>query len=226
MILQKTNPSVKIPRCVTKLLPQLVWNIPNNENKVFLTFDDGPIPVVTEWVLDVLKEFNAKATFFCVGDNIRKHPDIFDKVLADGHSVGSHTFNHLNGWKTDSQTYLKNIKRAERYIQTDLFRPPHGRLRWSALSKLKQNYKVVMWDVLSLDYDSTLDGNIIYKNVRDNVESGSIIVFHDSIKSFNNIKVALPKTLEFLLNQGYVLDKIDMSVSSSSIPVEQARVAI
>lgn len=209
MILQKTKTSAKIPKLIMKILPQLIWNIPNNDNKIFLTFDDGPIPHVTEWILDVLSEYDAKATFFCVGENIKKHPHIYQRILTEGHATGCHTYNHLNGWKTDNKTYIHNIEKAENFVQSNLFRPPHGKLKLMAMSKLLKKYHIIMWDVLTQDYDQLLTGDDIYQNVVNNVESGSIIVFHDSLKSVNNLKTALPQSIEYLKNQGFILDKID-----------------
>jgi len=215
VILQKSKTAVKIPKLITRLLPQLIWKIPNNENKVFLTFDDGPIPDVTEWVLDLLSEYNAKATFFCVGENVEKHPHIYSRIIDEGHAVGSHTYNHLNCWKTDNKTYISNIVKAESFIDSSLFRPPHGKLRWISMSKLLKQYNVVMWDVLTQDYDSNLNPEEIFLNVKNHVESGSIIVFHDSLKSIKNLKTALPKSLDYLKSKGFILDKIDFPLNYS-----------
>jgi peptidoglycan/xylan/chitin deacetylase (PgdA/CDA1 family) len=197
----KTNSFVK------KIFSKYIWDIPNTENKIYLTFDDGPIPEITEWVLEELKKHNVKATFFCIGDNIVKHPEIFKKVVGEGHAIGNHTFNHLNGWKTTTERYLENLERCEKTIQQSasknlnckIFRPPYGKIKRSQAKAIRQvGYKIIMWDVLSADFDSTLSQEKCLENVLSNVRSGSIIVFHDSIKAFKNLEFTLPKTLEFL----------------------------
>lgn len=209
-------PILKIPKVNASKLgeiafPNLIWRIPNNENKVYLTFDDGPIPEITEWVLEVLWAFNIKATFFCVGDNVKKYPHIYKRILDEGHSVGCHTHNHLNGWITTNETYVQNVRKAEEYITSNILRPPYGKIRLSAAKQLSVDYKVVMWDILSKDYDQNVTPQECLENVTENVSSGSIIVFHDSHKSFRNLKYALPRSIEFILNNGYSFDKIDFS---------------
>jgi peptidoglycan/xylan/chitin deacetylase (PgdA/CDA1 family) len=208
---------VKTNWIIKKLFSSYVWDIPNTGNKIYLTFDDGPIPEITEWVLEELKKHNVKATFFCIGDNIAKHPEIFKKVIDEGHAVGNHTFNHLNGWKTTTETYLENFERCERTIQqssinnlnSKIFRPPYGKIKRSQAKAIHQlGYKIIMWDVLSVDFDSNLSQEKCLENVLFNVRSGSIIVFHDSIKAFKNLEFTLPKTLEFLKEKGFVFDVI------------------
>ncbi len=143
-----------IPNIVTKMFPSLIWKMNETEKLIYLTFDDGPIPETTEWILDTLKQFNAKATFFCVGDNVRKYPDLFNKILNYGHLVGNHTYNHLNGWNTSIEEYIDNIEKAAKLIKSELFRPPRGMIRIKQAQKLLEKYKIVLWNVLSVDYDN------------------------------------------------------------------------
>jgi peptidoglycan/xylan/chitin deacetylase (PgdA/CDA1 family) len=198
----------KSPAIVKKYYSQLTWDIPNNENKIYLTFDDGPIPEVTEWVLDILKQYQIKATFFCIGDNIKKNPEIFQRILEDGHFVGNHTQNHLNGWKTEDEVYFKNIKECSELVNSKLFRPPYGRIKKSQHSILNTQYSIIMWDVLSGDFDAKTTPEQCYNNVIKNTKSGSIIVFHDSVKASENLKKTLPKAIDFLLKKGFVFDVI------------------
>ncbi len=205
----KTNSLIKI------IFPNYIWDIPNNENKVYLTFDDGPTPEITEWTLDQLKKHNVKATFFCIGKNIEKHPDIFKKVIEDGHSIGNHTFNHLKGWKTSTEEYIENTQHCQSEICSlhsafcNLFRPPYGKIKPSQSKALRKlGYKIVMWDVLSEDFNQNISPEKCLENVLKNVQSGSIILFHDSVKAFPNLEYTLPKTLEFLKEKGFVCDVI------------------
>ena len=216
----KTNYLVK------KKFPNYLWDIPNNENKVYLTFDDGPTPEITEWTLDQLKKHNVKATFFCIGKNIEKHPDIFKKVIEEGHAIGNHTFNHLKGWKTATEEYVENVKKCSVLsaqcsdksnincqLNTEhcqLFRPPYGKIKLSQSKALRKlGYKIIMWDVLSEDFNQNISPEECLQNVLKNVESGSIILFHDSVKAFPNLEYTLPKTLEFLKEKGFVCDVIN-----------------
>jgi len=198
----------KSPAILKKYYAHLTWDIPNSENKIFLTFDDGPIPEVTPWVLDVLNAFQIKATFFCIGDNVQKHPAIYQRILAEGHSVGNHTQNHINGWKTKNERYFDNIDNCAKLVNSKLFRPPYGRIKKSQLKKIKTDYKIVMWDVLSGDFDSKTNPEKCYNNVIKNTKSGSIIVFHDSLKAIKNIKESLPQVIEHLLGKGFVFSAI------------------
>ena len=207
---------VKAHWIIKKLFSNYVWDIPNNENKVYLTFDDGPTPEITEWTLNQLKEYNAKATFFSIGDNVRKYPEIFQKVINEGHSIGNHTFNHLNGWKTSTSDYIENVKFYETEhckLNTEyckLFRPPYGKIKPSQSKILRKLvYKIIMWDIISYDFDNTISKEKCLENVLKNVKSGSIIVFHDSKKAFTNLEYVLPRTLEFLKKKGFVCEKID-----------------
>jgi len=196
---------------VKRLFFNQVWSIPNNNNKIYLTFDDGPTPEITEWILSTLKENNIKATFFCIGKNIENNLEIFNKIIAEGHSVGNHTFNHLNGWKTNTKEYLKNIELCEIAIQktkkNKLFRPPYGKitLKQSKLVR-KLGYKIIMWDVLSADFDQTISPDKCLENAIQKVTSGSIIVFHDSVKASVNLKHALPRAIAHYKEKGFVFD--------------------
>src|SRR5690606_22173847 len=184
--------------------------------------DDGPIPNVTNFVLNTLKRFNVKATFFCIGDNISKHPSIFESIKAEGHAVGNHTYNHLKGWKTDDKTYLENFWKCQELTQTSLCRPPYGSIKKSQINKLVGNWQlavgnelktdnrklqIIMWDVLSGDFDEKISPEKCYQNVVNNVRNGSIIVFHDSLKAWERLEYALPKAIEFLLDKGYSFGK-------------------
>lgn len=194
------------------LFPKYIWNLPTHEKIVYLTFDDGPMPEITPWVLDQLDAYQVKATFFCIGDNIRKHPEIYKEVMRRGHAIGNHTFNHLNGWKTATSTYIENTIKWEDYAATQsfLFRPPYGKIKRSQAQKLMQKgYKIIMWDVLSADFDASVAPEKCLSNVVNHLESGSIVVFHDSLKAFKNIQYALPKTLQFLKENGFVGVRID-----------------
>lgn len=193
----------RTPALLQYLFPQLLWRVPTKEKVIYLTFDDGPVPGPTEYVLEVLNEFRAKATFFCIGDNIRKHPQIFEKVKQAGHAIGNHTFNHLKGWSTDNQTYVDNVAQCQTYLPGNLlFRPPYGRIKPSQLKALKQ-YKIVMWDVLAYDYQQNLDKTAALSGIIKATGPGSIIVFHDSLKAERNLHQLLPKYLTELKAQGY-----------------------
>jgi peptidoglycan/xylan/chitin deacetylase (PgdA/CDA1 family) len=197
---------VKSPWWLKKLYPQLMWNQSRDEKIIFLTFDDGPIPIVTPFVLKTLKQFDAKATFFCIGDNVDRHPDIFKEVEADGHAIGNHTYNHLRGWNTADDVYAVNFLKADAQLNTPLFRPPYGRIKRSqikALQALKPGLKIFMWDVLSGDFDMTLKPEDCLKGVLKHTENGSIVVFHDSLKAFNRLEYVLPKALEVWQKAGY-----------------------
>lgn len=199
---------VKTPLAIKKSFPSLVWDIPNNTKTIYLTFDDGPTPEVTTWVLETLKKHQIKATFFVVGDNVKKHPQIYQQLIAEGHAIGNHTYNHLNGWKTKSSDYLQNIGKCAELVDTNLFRPPYGRIKNTQIRTLKQNYKIIMWDVLSGDFDASLSPEKCTENVINNTKAGSIIVFHDSIKAEKNLKYALPKAIGFLKEQGFTFGAI------------------
>jgi len=200
---------VKSSQLAEMAFPKFTWRVPG-DSKVYLTFDDGPIPEITEWVLSILASFNVPATFFCVGENVEKYPEIYSKIIEAGHSVGNHTFNHLNSWKTDNTKYLENIAKASEIIDSKLFRPPYGKIRPSVTNKVLPLYKIVMWDVLSRDYDKDISPEKCLETVTKKVAKGSIIVFHDSIKAETNLRYALPKSIEFLLANGYEFGKLPM----------------
>lgn len=183
--------------------PGALWRIPTDEKCVYLTFDDGPIPQVTPWVLDTLAGYGVKATFFCTGDNAARNKDIFDSIIAQGHRVGNHTMNHIQGIKVDTPRYLANIERADEHIHSPLFRPPHGFMRPSQFAAIKDKYTTVMWDVVTRDYSRKLNGEQVLNNVKRYVRNGSIIVFHDSIKAEKNMRYAMPRAIEWLLENGY-----------------------
>ena len=202
----------KSPSIFRKLMPTRLWKFDTSNKQLYLTFDDGPIPGLTDWILDVLKEYNALATFFCVGENIIKYPDLFKRIIEEGHSVGNHTQHHLNGWKTELEVYLKDVvdcdeSMKKNEISTHLFRPPYGRLNWKQRKELEDK-TIVMWDVLSKDYLMTLDKEIVLSETIAATEPGSIIVFHDNYKAEKNMKYALPKFIEHFKNLGYHFGRI------------------
>lgn len=209
---------IKTSWIIKNIFRNFIWDLPNNEKKIYLSFDDGPIPEITEWVLEELKKYNTKATFFCIGDNIEKHPKIFKKVITEGHAIGNHTFNHLNGWKTTSGIYIENFKKCEEVIsrfaiqkiKSKIFRPPYGKIKTSQSKEIiKLGYKIIMWDILSADFDQNLSKEECLENVLSNIESGSIIVFHDSIKAFRNLEYVLPRTLAYLEKNNFICDTIE-----------------
>ena len=187
------------------LFPGVIWRIPAKKKCVYLTFDDGPIPEVTPWVLDILDKYGVKATFFCVGDNVRKHPDIYQMVLDRGHRVGNHTFNHIQGIRFWTKNYLANVEKAAEYIKSDLFRPPHGHMRFPQVVGLRRHYRIIMWDLVTRDYSKKLRGPQVLANVMRYARNGSIITFHDSLKSWcnGNLQYALPRAIDFLKEEGY-----------------------
>lgn len=191
------------PLILHLLYPKAIWRKNKEEKVVYLTFDDGPIPEITPWVLDLLDKYGIKATFFLVGDNIRKHPKEFEMLKQRGHRLGNHTFNHLKGFGTPLDKYMENVEKANEYLHTDLFRPPHGHMSFGQYHALKDKYKIIMWDVVTRDYSKLLNGEEVFAKLRKYVRNGSIITFHDSIKSEANMKYALPRSIEWLLEQGY-----------------------
>lgn len=185
------------------LYPRAVWRMDKNEHAVYLTFDDGPIPEVTPWVLDILDHYGVKATFFMVGDNVRKHPDEFRMVVEHGHRVGNHTFHHIGGLRHGIRSYLRDVDEANSLIGTNLFRPPHGWMKPAQFAAVMLHYKVVMWDLVTRDYSTRLNGRDVLLNVRKYARNGSIITFHDSLKSQDKLLYALPRAIEWLQSQGY-----------------------
>lgn len=208
--------TVRAPWIFKKLRPSLVWQKPADEKVLYLTFDDGPHPTATPFVLDQLKQYNAKATFFCIGKNVAEQPGIYQRILEEGHRVGNHTFNHLNGWKTNDETYLDNVFEAAKYIDSNLFRPPYGRItkfqqkilsadnaQASNLKNRTSNFTIIMWTVLSGDFDVKLSPQRCLQNVILNSKAGDIIVFHDSTKAWERMSYALPKVLEHFSSKGF-----------------------
>ena len=200
----------KTPIWLKKLYPDFVWQVETKEKKLFLTFDDGPIPEVTEFVLDTLKKFNAKATFFCVGENLTKHPSIARQIVDHGQVIGNHTYNHLRGWQTSTANYIDNVEKGETELlkfhnSRRLFRPPYGRIKRSQAAEL-QGYKIVMWNRLAWDFDKNLNTERAIKHLNDDAPRGSIFVFHDNIKSFQKMKVILPEVLRHYSNLGFEFD--------------------
>lgn len=196
--------SIKTPSIIKRIFSKYTWCFSSTKKEIFLTFDDGPTPEVTEFVLEQLKHYNAKATFFCVGKNVKCHHNIYEEILKEGHAVGNHTFNHLNGYKTKNQEYIENVKQASAHIHSNLFRPPYGKLK-SSQGKilLQEGYQIIMWDVLSGDFDTSISPQKCLQNVINSTNSGSIIVMHDSNKAKERIYYALPKILEHFSKKGY-----------------------
>lgn len=192
------------------LFPETVWRIPMKDKTVFLTFDDGPIPEVTPWVLDLLDKYDIKATFFMVGDNVRKHPETFAEVVRRGHSVGNHTMHHLQGSIVTTKRYVADINEAHTLINSPLFRPPHGIIRWKQAAAIKANMRIVMYDLVSRDYSKKATPEEVLENVKKYARNGSIIVFHDSLKARKNLEYALPKAIEWLKENGYKFLPIPM----------------
>jgi len=204
--------SVKTPWWLKLLYKNCIWQIKDTKKVIFLTFDDGPHPSITPFVLDELKKYNAKATFFCIGKNVLQHNDIYRRITTEGHSVGNHTNNHLNGWITNNDVYLQNIEEAKKHINSELFRPPYGKITKFQLQQLatkKFRLRAVMWSVLSGDFDKKLTPEKCLRNVTKNATNGSIVVFHDSEKAFERLRYALPRVLKYFSEQGYSFGKID-----------------
>lgn len=196
----------QLPVWIRFFLKGVTWRKDPNKKILYLTFDDGPIPGVTPWVLDILDLYNVKATFFCVGENVEKYPEIYKEIISRGHKTGNHTYNHKRGFLNDTMAYISNIDKAARLIESNLFRPPHGDLRISQLRVLRKKYEIVQWDVISRDYNRDLPKEKVLEIVLKYTRNGSIIVFHDSLKAEDNMKYAMPKALEMLIGKGYSFD--------------------
>lgn len=212
---------IKTPSIIQRIFKNYVWSFSDSNNSIYLTFDDGPTPEITEWTLNELKKYNAKATFFCIGKNVVNHPSICQKIIDEGHSIGNHTHNHLNGWKNSNTTYFENIERTEKTLQLFsnsglkiqnselLFRPPYGKIKPSQAKKiLNKGYKIIMWDVLSADFDQKITVEKCLENVIKNTNNGSIVVFHDSKKAEKNLKYALPRVLAHFSGKGFEFKRI------------------
>ena len=202
--------TIKTPTIIQKFFPNYCWRFSASAKEIYLTFDDGPTPEITTYVLDELKKHNAKATFFCIGKNVKKYHTIYERIKKEGHAIGNHTYNHLNASRVTKTSYIDNIQKAEKLIKSNLFRPPYGRLKSSqARSIISMGYKIIMWDVLSADFDTTVTPEKCLKNVLSKTSSGSIIVMHDSHKAKDKIYYALPKILSYFTEKGYVFKSID-----------------
>ncbi|MEO6731764.1 MAG: polysaccharide deacetylase family protein [Ferruginibacter sp.] len=202
---------IKTPWWLQRLYSNCIWHIPSTEKVIYLTFDDGPDPVATTFVLDVLKKYDAKATFFCIGQNVLEQPSVYERIVNEGHAVGNHTFNHLNGWKTSDDMYMENIAEAKKYIHSQLFRPPYGKatkFQLKLISGVRHKFKTIMWTVLSGDFDEKVTEKQCLKNVLNKTGKGSIVVFHDSKKAYKKIQFTLPKVLEYFHDKGYHFERI------------------
>ncbi len=201
--------AVKSPYILTKLFKSLIyWNIDNSKKVLYLSFDDGPIPDITPKVLELLKKYNAKATFFMVGENVEKYPEVFQMVKNAGHTIGNHTYNHIKSWDNSTEDYYKNIDKAAKLIDSKLFRPPHGQIKLKQLKELSKNYNIIFWSILSGDFDQKISKERCKNNVIKNAKNGSIIVFHDSLKAKHNMLYALENTLNYFHNLGYRFDSL------------------
>jgi peptidoglycan/xylan/chitin deacetylase (PgdA/CDA1 family) len=200
----------KTPKIIQSITKDLHWKLKGSSEgrQVYLTFDDGPIPDVTTWVLDLLRAHHILATFFCIGKNVAAHPEIYQRIIREGHVTGNHTFNHLSGYKNSTVEYMHDIALAAQHIDSNLFRPPYGRIKKGQIKAVSQQYNIVMWDVLSGDFDTKISTERCVNNVINNVENGSVIVFHDSIKAFRVLKKALPQIIESLKESGYAFSTI------------------
>ncbi|WP_420571761.1 polysaccharide deacetylase family protein [Kordia sp.] len=213
--------TAKTPKLVKWLFPKLVWEFSVSEKKIYLTFDDGPIPEITPWVLEQLANYNAKATFFCIGDNVQKHPKIYHQLISEGHAIGNHTQHHVNGWKVSNVNYIKDTTEAKKTLEkavknkpeavSRLFRPPYGKITPQLSKKLRKlGYTIIMWDVLSGDFDMDLTPEKCLNNVLTHTEAGSIVVFHDSLKAYDKLRYVLPKVLKHFSNLGYSFERITL----------------
>jgi peptidoglycan-N-acetylglucosamine deacetylase len=202
--------TVRTPYLFKLLYPSCVWDMPRNSNKVYLSFDDGPHPEVTAFVLDLLKAYQAKGSFFCIGENVMKYPDMYKRIINEGHTVGNHTQHHKNGWKTSNKEYLDDVREAQQHINSDLFRPPYGRVSFSQLRVIQyaMGLKPIMWSVVSGDFDTEISPEVCAKNVLQNMRQGDIIVFHDSEKASERLKYALPLVLEEIRSRGWIAEKL------------------
>ncbi|MGI8892947.1 MAG: polysaccharide deacetylase family protein [Bacteroidia bacterium] len=196
------------PSFIRNIYHSLEWKINTKEKVIYLTFDDGPHPEITNWVLQELKKYKATATFFCVGENVKKYPDIYDSILKDGHVTGNHTYNHLNGWFTSSIDYAKNVKTCAHLVKSNLFRPPYGKLTRTQIKHLNKYYRIIMWDVLSCDFDVKTDKKKALSQLLKGSNNGSIVVFHDSEKAKEKLQYMLPVYLNYFIKKNYTFKSI------------------
>lgn len=190
------------------MYPDLIWDFKNSGKTIYLTFDDGPVPDVSEEVLDILNKFKAKGTFFCLGRNVERHPEVFDKIIHEGHAIGNHTYSHLKGWKSPNKEYFKDIELAKHNIKSVLFRPPYGQIRRSQIRYLKKEYKIIMWEVMSHDYEKRVSRDRSLKAILRYSKEGSVVVFHDSVKAIEKLRYILPRFLEHFSEKGYNFNAI------------------
>lgn len=203
----------KTPALIKMLYPSLTWSMPTGEKKIYLTFDDGPIPELTPWVMQQLTEYQIRATFFCVGENIERNTTIAEELLSEGHKLGNHTFNHLNGWVTKKSTYIENVGKCSHVLKNiqasdNLYRPPYGKISRAQIAALKDDYQIVMWDVLTGDFSQRLAPEACLKKSIDATSPGAIVVFHDNVKASKNLKYTLPRYLNYFLERGYSFDTL------------------
>ena len=194
----------KTPKIAKKAFPRLTWDKKTDKKVIYLTFDDGPTPKITIWILKQLSKYNAKATFFCLGKNVVLYPKLLDFIICEGHSVGNHTYNHLNAWETKKEKNINDIVSCEKVFHSKLFRPPYGKLKPGIRTQILKNHEIIMWDVMSYDFDKNISSEQCFQNVVKNAKEGSIIVFHDSVKAENNMKETLVKVLEFYTKKGFL----------------------
>jgi peptidoglycan/xylan/chitin deacetylase (PgdA/CDA1 family) len=211
------------PWIIKTLFPDLIWNFPDKKEEIFLTFDDGPDPEVTPWILDVLNHYKAKATFFCLGENVKNYPGIFQQIKDEGHAVGNHSYSHLNGWRAKNKMYFEDIERADKLIQSNLLRPPYGRIKPSQIRFLRGKYKIVMWDVMNEDYSGKESGEKSAENVMKWSNPGSIIVFHETRKAYKNLHVALPNVLDGFRERGLNFGVISQIVTNQCVERKRNR---
>ena len=207
---------IHTPTFIQNMFPNFIWRVESDDPVLYLTFDDGPIPEVTPWVLDQLRKYNAEATFFCVGDNVLKYPQIFSQIREEGHAVGSHTQNHISGWANENVPYFHNVRKCAELVDSNLFRPPYGKIKPKQAQFLMRHYQIVMWDVLSADFDTSISPQKCLDNVLRTAKAGSVIVMHDSLKAKENIEYALPKILEHFSEEGFRFRGLPAESLSSS----------
>ncbi len=199
----------QVPEFIKRIWRTPIWRMDSNQKAIYLTFDDGPNPDITPQVLDILDEFGVKANFFCVGENVQKYRDVFEETKRRGHKVGNHTFNHLKGFETSVEEYVENVEKANEFIRSKLFRPPHGRITLRQVNALKKDYKIIMWDFITYDFDVRVSPETILNEVKKRSRNGSIVVFHDSTKAAKNMLAVLPKAIQFWQDEGYELKLIE-----------------